>query len=183
MGILRYSDGEMRELLRRAISIRWPGEDLLMVTSCRVDPPRSGLFSGTDGLDPGTQWGNTEAVLAATRSRLIYQERTTLAILLRTIGAALTVIAVMALFLGSGLNSFAAIGLSGLALWVVAKLAELFTIGSASIDYQWVDSVDRSGQRIQGIGRSGALYRLCVPDPSDFHLIVSLVGSYGQTAA
>ena len=41
----------------------------------------------------------------------------------------------------------------------------------------------RPGQAALGIGRSGALYRLCVPDPSDFHLIVSLVGSYGQTAA
>jgi hypothetical protein len=183
MGILRYSDGEMRELLRRAVSIRWPGEDLLIVTSCLVDPPRSGLFSGADGLGPGTQWGNVEAVLAATRSRLIYQERTTLAILLRTIGVVLSVTAVVALVLGSALTSFAAIGLCGLAVWAVAKLTELFTIGSASIDYQWVDAVDGPSQRIQGIGRSGALYRLRVPDPSDFHLIVSLVGSYGQTAA
>jgi hypothetical protein len=183
MGVLRYSEDEMRELLRRAIRIRWPGEDLLLLTSCRVDPLRSGSLPAPEGSDGRTQWGHTEAMLGATRSRLIYQERTTVAILLRTVAVVLGVSAIMALFFGSELVSFAAIAMSALSLWAIAKLTELFTVGGTSIEYQWVESVDQPEQRLQGIGNSGALFRLRVPDPSDFHMIVSLVLSYGQTAA
>ena len=35
--------------------------------------------------------------------------------------------------------------------------------------------VDRFAQRIVGIVRSGMVYRLRVPDPSDFGMIASLV--------
>jgi cytochrome c-type biogenesis protein CcmE len=106
---------------------------------------------------------------------LIYQERTTHAILIKAMAVALGIVAVATLFFGSGLVTFAAIAFAGLTLWAIAKLVELFTVGSTSIEYHQVEIVDRLTQRIVGMVRSGMVYRLRVPDPSDFGLIASLV--------
>lgn len=184
MGLLRYTETELRELLGRSIRIHWPGEDLLVVTACRAEPA-AGDPSGTDELrDPRSSgWGSTQAVLAATGSRLIYQERTTHASLLKAIAAILGMVAVSTLFFGSGLVSFAAVGMTGLTVWVIAKLIELFTVGSTSIEFHRVEMVDRLAQQIVGTVRSGMVYRLRVPDPSDFGLIVSLVNGYGPAMA
>jgi hypothetical protein len=185
MGLLRYTETELRDLLGRAIRIHWPGEDLLIVTACRAEPASRDPFSGTDEpKDPRSSgWGPTQAVLAATRSRLIYQERTTHASLLKAIAAILGTVAVATLFFGSGLVSFAAVGMLSLTVWVMAKLIELFTVGGTSIEFHQVEMVDRLAQRIVGTVRSGMVYRLRVPDPSDFGLIVSLVNGYGRATA
>jgi hypothetical protein len=185
MGLLRYSEGELREMLRRAVRIRWPTEDLVIMTDCQADPPRGNPLIGPDETPDrhlSTGCGSSHAVLGATRSRLIYQERTTHAILLRSMAVILGVVAVAALFFGPGLLTFAAIGVAGLALWSLAKLAELFTVGGTSIEFGQVERVDRLTQRIEGRGGSGTTYRLVVPDPSDFGLIVSLVDSDGRAA-
>jgi hypothetical protein len=178
MGLFRYSEGELRDLLGRAIRIRWPGENLLIVTACRAEPPATNSLSSPDdlaGAPHSTGWSPGQAVLAATGSRLIYQERTTHAILIKAIAAGLGMVAVATLFFGSGLATFAAVALTGLSLWAVAKLVELFTVGATSIEYHQVEMVDRFTQRIVGIVRSGLVYRLRVPDPSDFGMIASLV--------
>jgi hypothetical protein len=177
VGLLRYSEVELRDLLKRAIRIRWPGEDLVIVTPCRAETPSTnvlGVPTAGDDVPPPT-WGPGYAVLAATRSRLIYQERTTHAILLKAIAVFLWVIAVAVLFFGSGLMSFAAVGLTGLGLWAVAKVLELFTVGGTSIEFHHVEMVDRSNQRIDGSAGSGTVFRLRVPDPSDFGMICALV--------
>jgi hypothetical protein len=184
MGLLRYSEGELRDLLVRAVRIRWPGEDVVIVTPCRAESPSAnilGIPATTDDVPP-TTWGPTYAVLAATRSRLIYQERTTQAILLKAIAVGLGAVAVGVLFFGSGLVSFAAVGLIGLSLWVVAKVLELFTVGGTSIEFHRVEMVDRSAQRIDGSIVSGTTFRLRVPDPSDFGMICALVNSSGAAA-
>jgi hypothetical protein len=185
MGMLQYSEGELRELLGRVVRIRWPGEKPLIVTACRADPPPINVFGVPDESEPSPQigWGPSHAVLAATGSRLIYQERTTHAILMKAIAAALLAVAVAVLFFGSGLVSFAAIGLTGLSLWTIAKLIELLTVGGTSIEFHRVETVDRRAQRIDGTVGSGIIYRLRVPDPSDFGMIVSLVNGYGQAVA
>jgi hypothetical protein len=185
MGLLRYSEGELRDLLKRAIKIRWPGEDLVIVTSCRAETPSTNVLGvpAADEQDLAQRrWAPTYAVLAATRSRLIYQERTTHAILLKAMAATLGVIAVLVLFFGSGLTSFAAIGLTGLGMWVVAKILELFTVGGTSIEFHRVEMMDRFTQRIDGAVNSGLTYRLRVPDPSDFGMICALVSSNGAAA-
>jgi hypothetical protein len=185
MGMLRYSEDELRGLLGRAVRIRWPEEDLVIVTDCRAESaagrPLAAAFEPAD--PPAFGRGPTQAVLAATQSRLIYQERTTHASLLKGIAAALFAVAVAVLFVGSGLVSFAAIGLTGLSLWTIAKLVELLTVGATSIEFHRVEMVDRIAQRIDGAVRSGMIYRLRVPDPSDFGMIVSLVNGYGGTGA
>jgi hypothetical protein len=185
MGLLRYTETELRELLGRSIRIHWPGEDLLVVTACRAEPAGADPLSSTDELtDPRSSgWGSTQAVLAATGSRLIYQERTTHASLLKAIAAILAMVAVSTLFFGSGLVSFAAVGMTGLTVWVIAKLIELFTVGGTSIEFHRVEMVDRLAQQIVGTVRSGMVYRLRVPDPSDFGLIASLVNGYGRATA
>jgi hypothetical protein len=185
MGLLRYTETELRDLLGRSIRIHWPDEALLIVTACRAEPLGGDPFAQTDELNDqrSSGQGPSQAVLAATNSRLIYQERTTHASLLKTIAAILGTVAAATLFFGSGLAGFAAVGVTALTLWVVAKLIELFTVGSTSIEFHRVEMVDRLAQRIVGTVRSGMVYRLRVPDPSDFGLIVSLVDGYGRSTA
>jgi hypothetical protein len=183
MGVIRYSEGELRDLLCRAVQIRWPEETLLIVTDCRAQSP-SDVFSASEhDAQLSTGWGVGHAVLAATRSRLIYQERTTHANLVKAMAAILCTIAVAVLFFGSGLASFAAIGLTGMSLWAIAKVVEVATVGGTSIEFHRVEKVDRTAQRIDGAVGSGTVYRLRVPDPSDFGMIVSLVNGYGQAVA
>ena len=183
MGVIRYSEGEVRDLLRRAVQIRWPGETLLIVTDCRAESPSDVFRRAEQDAQFSTGWGVGHAVLAATRSRLIYQERTTHANLVKAMSAILCTVAVAVLFFGSGLASFAAIGLTGLSLWAIAKAVEVLTVGGTSIEFHRVERVDRTAQRIDGAVGSGIVYRLRVPDPSDFGMIVSLVNGYGQAAA
>jgi hypothetical protein len=185
MGVLRYSEGELRDLLGRAVRIRWPDETVLMVTPCHAESQPVNVLGVVDESDPNPPagWGSSHAVLAATRSRLIYQERTTHAILLKAMATALFALAVAVLFFGSGLVGFAGIGVAGLSLWAIAKLIELLTIGGTNIEFHQVQKVDRMAQRIDGAVGSGLLYRLRVPDPSDFGMIASLVNGYGQAAA
>jgi hypothetical protein len=173
-------------MLRRAVQIRWPTEELVIVTDCLADQPRGNPLVGPDDpFDPpqSSGWGPSHAVLAATRARLIYQERTTHATLLRSIAIIIGTIAVAMLFFGTGLMSFAVMALSGLALWVVAKIAEIVTVGSATIEFHHVERMDRMTQRIEGADRSGTAYRLLVPDPSDFGVIASIVDGHGRSAA
>jgi hypothetical protein len=185
MGLLRYSEGELRNLLGRAVKIHWPGEDLVILTECLAEPsPRDPSLTPEPAAlaDSSLGWGTSPAFLAATHSRLIYQERTTQAVLLKAIATILGTMAVAILFFGSGLGGFAAIGLTGLAIWVVAKVAELITVGRTSIEFHRIEMVDRLAQRIHGTVRSGAAYHLRVPDPSDFGMIASLVNGFGAAA-
>jgi hypothetical protein len=186
MGLLQYSEGELRDLLARAVQIRWPGEHVLILTSCHSETPGGDPFPTAGDLEHprhATSWGSGRAVLAATASRLIYQERTTHAVLLKALAAVLTTAAIATLFLGTGLGTFAALGLAGLATWAVAKLVELFTVGRTSIEFHRVDMVDRLDQRIDGTVPPGMAFRIRVPDPSDFGMIASLVNGYGRNAA
>jgi hypothetical protein len=183
MGVIRYSEGELRDLLSRAVRIRWPEETVLIVTDCRAESPSDVFRAAEHDARLSTGWGAGHAVLAATRSRLIYQERTTHANLVKAMATILCTVAVAVLFFGSGLASFAAIGLTGLSLWAIAKVAEVLTVGGMSIEFHRVEMVDRIAQRIDGAVRSGIVYRLRVPDPSDFGMIVSLVNGYGRATA
>jgi len=188
MGFLRYSEPELRAVLARAISVRWPGERILIVTPCEGDSMSStdeAVFHGAAvPVPPAPAWaGRSEAFVAATASRLIYQERLTHAMLIRAVAVTLGGLAVATLFFGGGLRTFGVIGTTALALWVACKLAELLSVGRTAIEFELVDLVDPSGQEIVGTMPSGSPFRVRVPDPSDFRVLVSLLNAHGQAAA
>src|SRR5262245_27988619 len=113
MGLLRYSEGELRELLTRAVRIRWPGEDVVVMTACRVETQTGDALSTSwepREVRTTSEWQPTRAFLAVTRRRLIYQERASQSVLLRTIAALIFAAAIVLLFAGPGLTKFAAIG-------------------------------------------------------------------------
>ncbi|TMK87045.1 MAG: hypothetical protein E6G44_01075 [Actinobacteria bacterium] len=184
MGLVGYSEEELRELLDRAVRLRWPGEDLIMLTWCQ-GPSVAGLSNVSPEPTETSQAhsAGADAVLGVTRSRLIYQERLTYSLVLRVISTILGLSAVVSLFVGGGLISFAIIGGSALFLWTAAKLAELLTVGETSIEFHRVSFVDRLAQRIDGTCPSGTAFRVRIPDPSDFSIILSLLDSYGQAVA
>jgi len=193
MAFLRYSEPELRDLIGRAISVRWPGERIVIVTPCRADlsgtarpwqPYESGAVEAVPGATVAA-WadGGNDAVVAATQSRLIYQERMTHTAVVRAIAIILRVLAVLTLFFGDGLSTFAMIGTAAVTLWSVSKLAELFLVGRTSMEYERVELIDPLGQQFGGTVQPGTTFRLRVLDPSDFRVILSLLSGYGQAAA
>jgi len=173
-------------LLARAISVRWPGERMVILTPCRADQPGGGLASEPDGEAaerPGWANGGVDALVAATQSRLIYQERLTHTGVVRAIAFILATVAVATLFFGDGLVGFAIVGTAALVLWSAAKIAALITVGHTSLEFGRVESVDHLGQRIQGTVHPGTTFRLRVPDSSDFRVILSLLNGYGRAMA
>jgi hypothetical protein len=193
MAFLRYSEPELRDLIGRAISVRWPGERIVIVTPCRANlsgvarpwqPYESDAVEAVPGATVAA-WadGGNDAVVAATQSRLIYQERMTHTAVVRAIAIILGVLAVLTLFFGDGLSTFAMIGTAALTLWSVSKLAELFLVGRTSMEYERIELIDPLGQQFEGTVQPGTTFRLRVLDPSDFRVILSLLSGYGRAAA
>jgi len=187
MSFLRYSEPELRLLLARAISVRWPGERIVILTSCEANHPGPERtwpsFGEEQPLEPGWAGAGNDAVVAATQSRLIYQERLTHTVLIRAIAALLATVAVATLFFGGGLSGFAMIGTAALTLWTAGKFAELFFVGRTAMEFDRVVLVDPTGQQIEGTVHPGNQFRLRVFDPSDFRVILSLLNSDGRAAA
>jgi hypothetical protein len=189
MGFLRYSEPELRVALARAIAVRWPGERIVIVTPCEADPagPVAGMAALQDLAEPvpsAPTWaGTSDAFVAATPFRLIYQERLTHAVLIRAVAVSLGIVAMATLFFGTGLTNFAVIATVALVLWTACKLTELLSVGRTAMDFGHVDLVDPTGQQIMGTVPSGGPFRVRVPDPSDFRVIVSLLHAHGEAAA
>jgi hypothetical protein len=189
MGLLKYSEHDLRGLLSRVIHVRWPAEKLLLLTPCRKDSAEPGrlpseLHRAELGIDRGeVEPGSERGFLAATQSRLIFHEEVTSGLLVRAISIIIGVLAVAVLFFGDGLASFLPMGAMALALWGIAKVLEVLLAGRAEIAFTQVANLDPASQRIEGMARNGTLYRLGVPDPSDFLLVSALVQGRGATAA
>jgi hypothetical protein len=188
MGLIKYSEPDLRGLLARAIKVRWPAEQLVVLTSChKVSADRAyDLTSDIDlagavtpRIDPGV--GAERGFLAVTQSRLIFQEEVSGGLLLRAISIIIGVLPVAVLFFGDGLGSFLPMAAMSLVLWGVAKVLEMLLVARADIEFGQVGKLDSSLQRIEGTARNGILYRLGVPDPSDFLLVAALV--QGRAAA
>jgi hypothetical protein len=188
MGLLKYSEPDLRGLLNRAIKVRWPAEQLVVLTSCQkvnadgpYDVSRELDLPGADMPRIVPDVGSERGFLAATQSRLIFQEEVSGGLLLRAISIIIGVLAVAVLFFGDGMGSFLPMGAMSVMLWGVAKVLEMLLVARADIEFDQVGTVDPSLQRIEGTARNGARYRLGVPDPSDFLMVAALV--QGRTAA
>jgi hypothetical protein len=183
MGFLKYSEEEVRRLVSRTIPIRWPTEQLLFITRCRVERP--GIRLGGDlaiGPDEDTV-APDDGFLVATQNRLIFQARVTHALVIRGMAVALATFAAGALLFGNSLAGFFGLALAALAFWFGARVAELLTTGRRDVEYGRIFHVDRLGQGIEGATKAGDLYRLRVPDPSDFLMLAALVTGHPQTGA
>jgi hypothetical protein len=187
MGLLRYSEHDLRTVLSRVIHVRWPAEELLVLTRCHK------VGSDTVYLSPelepaafgrvrrGVNSDSEHGFLAATQSRLIFQEEVTSALLLRAISLIMAFMAVAVLFLGDGLGSFLPIAAASLGVWGVAKVLEMLLAARTDIEFDWVGSLDPLSQRIEGMTRTGARCHLGVPDSFEFNRLAALVK--GRAAA
>lgn len=192
MSLLKYSEGEVRGLLARAIRVRWPAERLLVLTACdkvssdgwhHIVQELEQAASTIEQPRAEPEIGSEIGYLAVTQTRLIFQEEVTSGLLLRAISIVVGALAVAVLFFGDGLASFLPMAAMALALWGIAKILEMMLAARADIEFDQVGHVDPASQRIEGTARNGALYRLGVPDPSDFRLVAALVEGRGAAAA
>jgi hypothetical protein len=183
MGLLKYSEEEVRRLVSRTIPIRWPKEQVLFITRCRVE--RSGVRpSGDLPIGPAEETqAPDDGFLVATENRIIYQDQVTHALVIRGMGVALAAFAAGALLFGNSLAGFFGLALAALSFWFGARVAELLTTGRRDFEYGRVLHVDRLGQGIEGATTAGVLYKLRVPDPSDFLMLAALVTGHPQTGA
>lgn len=190
MSLLKYSEGDVRGLLSRAIRVRWPAEQLLVLTACDkvgsdggqyIAPELEPAALGSNRIEP--EVGSENGFLAVTESRLIFQEEVSSGLLLRAISIVIGALAVAVLFFGDGLASFLPMAAMALILWGAAKVLEMMLVARADIEFDRVGNLDPSSQRIEGTARNGARYRLGVPDPSDFLLVAALVEGRGAAAA
>lgn len=178
--------------IAKALAWRWPRERLLFTTACRVDrmPTKTEYLLGVLGRMhcPGNacvddpSYRNREALLGITRARLIYQTRGPHGLVLRMTALSLVGLAVLLLFLGDPMG-FVVVAGAGAAAWFGSRVAEWFGLGSGHIEIGRVRRVDRAGQRIEGVGNWGTLYRLHIPDPSDFRLVAAVLDAAPPPAA
>jgi hypothetical protein len=190
MGLLRYSEQEFRDLVKRIIPVRWPNERMLLVTDCRGERVPAALDPVDGPSDPFTlteafpsSGGHTKGFLAATQSRVIYQERLQGTALMKGIVALTAALALAALFFGNGLVDFLGMALLAWSLWLVARVAEHFIVGNVNIEFGRFAFVDPTAQQIDGMSLSGSVYRLHIPDASDFQLIRALAERQGSAEA
>jgi hypothetical protein len=184
VGLLRYSEHEFRDLVSRIIPVRWPNEQMLLVTGCRGER----VLAATDGLESPPDLsapaqilpapsGPSMGFLAATQSRVIYQERTPSTAVIKGIVVLTAVLAMVALFLGRGIVDFLALGAVALGMSLVERVMEHFSIGNVNIEFGRIAFVDPSEQQIDGVAHSGSVYRLHIPDAGDFQMIRALAAA------
>ena len=180
MGFLKYSEHDLRGLLSRVIHVRWPAEKLLILTPCHKVRPDRDLPTVLD--EPSSRRSVTppevppeRGFLAATQSRLIFHEEVTGGSLVRAISVVVGLLSLAVLFFGDGVGTFLPMAAMALALWGIAKVLEMHLASRAEIEFDRVGHLDPFSQRIEGMTRNGTRYRLGVPDPSDFLLVVALV--------
>jgi hypothetical protein len=184
MGLLRYSEQEFRELVSRIIPLRWPNEQMLLVTGCRGErvpetPEGAETFGGSSTQAetvPG-HGGRSVGFLAATQSRVIYQERTPSTAMIKAILALTVALAVVALFTGRGIVDFLGLAAGALGLWFVERVAEHVSVGKINIEFGRIAYVDSLEQQIDGVAHSGSVYRLHIPDAGDFQMIRTLAAA------
>jgi len=176
MALFRYTEEDVRQLLGRAIPIRWPRERALFTTKCRAEQ----VAIRPDGVEFRSETEERAGFVAATQNRLVYEQRTPRAAWFRGIAVTLGFIATCSLLFGNSLGGFFGLGVSAFGVWLVAVFAETLLAGSRALEYGRVSGLDSLSQRIEGADPGGVTYRLVIPDPSDFRMIEALVTGHAS---
>src|SRR5436190_15370059 len=188
MPLLHYSDHDVRKLLSRTIPLRWPSEGLLFVTGCRAerslgreDPPNDserGEWRSHDHHSP-----ERRGYIAATRSRLIYHDRTTTSSLIMGLSLLVGIMAVAILILGNNLMGWLVMAGIALLLWMLGKMVEAATAVAIEVEFDNVVRLESATQRMVAIARRDNVLMLHIDDPSDFRMVAALVSGLGNAAA
>jgi hypothetical protein len=184
MPFLRYSEGDVRRLLARAIRIRWPDEGLLLVTGCRAERSMGTESASAESERGGWRYYDHDrrGYLAATPSRLIYQDRTTPSSVIMGTGVLLGVIAVVLLLLGNDLRGWFFLTATAALLWMLGVLVEAGAAGGLALEFDKILHVESGAQRMVALGRAGHVLTLHIDDPSDFRMVAALVSGLGNAA-
>lgn len=192
LGRRRDREEDARRRLKSTLAWRFPGDGLLFITESRVDrlPTRGEWALGLAGRahciggacinDP--TYRDREAVLGVTRTRLVYQTLGPHGLLLRGAATGAVLLAFILLVVGSPAGFFWC-GLVSAGLWILSRVTEAFGIGTGNIDFPHVMNMDARSQTIEGVGRWGTMYRMRIPNASDFRLIRAMAGPAGTANA
>jgi hypothetical protein len=188
MPFLHYTEHDVRRLLSRIIPIRWPEEGLLFVTGCSAErvlgpeeAPKESARGGARYSDQRT--GQRDGYLAATKSRLIYQDRITPGSLIMGLAAALGGAAIAMLLIGHDLMGWLVMSAVALGVWMLGRILEAGTAGAMNVEFDNVVRLETGTQRMVAVGRRQTVLSLHIGDPSDFRMVAALVSGLGNTAA
>ncbi len=190
MDVQRRSEREIRNSLSKAVAWRWH-ERLLFTTECQAERVASrgewllglvGRAHSIGGQCVDTMHRKEDGLVGVTKGRLVYQERARHGLMFIVTSLALALIAVAVLFRGDGLHGFLYFGVGAVGVWIAGRVAEAFGVGSGYMEFDRIRHIDRAAQRIDGLGRWGTLYKLRIPDPSDFRLIAAIAKDRGAAA-
>jgi hypothetical protein len=189
-----WRDPEEAALQRLKVSMPWrfPGERLVFTAWGRVDrlPTRGEWALGLVGrahcingacVDDPT-YRDRAAVVGATGERLVYRTVGAHGLLLRVVAAAAAGLGLLLALLGSLPGLVWAVGVA-VVLWILGRIGEAFGMGAGAIDFHNITNVDRTSHTIEGSGRWGTTYRVHIPDPSDFGMILAMSRPAGSAEA
>jgi hypothetical protein len=187
MSLFHRSEHDVRQLLSRVIPTRWPHEGLLFLTGCRAE--RAGNERTVLGVDRAN-WRYDDRLptdrrgfLAATQSRLIYQDRITPGSITRGLSVAIAALSVTTLVFGRDLMGWLVMAAIALLLWMASRVIEGVTAGNLDLEFGNILQVEGGTQRMVAVGRRDTVFTLHIDDPSDFRMVAALVSGSGNTAA
>lgn len=187
MPFLHYTEHDVRKLLSRIIPIRWPEEGLLFVTGCRAERALAPDEVPSDGERGGARYydrsGDRHGYLAATKSRLIYQDRITPGSIIMGLAVAVGVVAVAILLFGHDLMAWLVLSAVALGVWMLGRIVEAGTAGTMNVEFDNIVRLEAGTQRMVAVGRRQTVLSLHIGDPSDFRMVAALVSGLGNTAA
>jgi hypothetical protein len=185
MSLIHYSEPDVRKLLSRVIPARWPHEGLLFLTGCWAEG------AGNEGAVEGGEranWRHYEHLstdrrgfLAATQSRLIYQDRTTPGSIITGLSVVIAAAAVAILVFGNDLMGWLVMATIAFLVWMVSRIVEGVTAATVDLEFDRVLQVEDGTQRMVAVGRRDTLLTLHIDDPSDFRMVAALVSGLGNT--
>lgn len=185
MSLIQYSEHDVRRLLSRVIPARWPHEALLFLTGCcaervghqelAADDPRAG-WRYYDRLSASDRRG----FLAATQSRLIYQDRTTPGSIMTGLSVVIAAAGVAVLVLGHDLMSWLVMAALASLLWMISRIVDGVMAASVDLEFANILRVEDGTQRMVAVGRRDAVFTLHIDDPSDFRMVAALIGGLGN---
>jgi small-conductance mechanosensitive channel len=188
MPFLRYDDHEVRKLLSRIIPIRWPEEGLLFVTECLAERSLGESDVSNESERGGWRYydchpGDRRGFLAATKSRLIYQDRVTPGSVIMALALVIGAFSVALLVFGHNLLGWLVMTTVALAVWTVGRIVEAGTAATIDVEFDNIVRLEAREQRMVAVGRRHTVLSLHISDPSDFRMVAALVSGLGYNAA
>lgn len=180
MSLWRFEPEEVLQAIQRTVRWRWPGEHLLVAVPCEAEwalvPDGWNRELSDDDADLAVleELGREPGALGVTERRIVYRSLDRQSWAFPVAAWTFAGLAGIGLLAREPTMTPIAGGLA-IALWALARVVEVFGLGSGAIELGGILEVDGIHQRIHAVDRWGIHYRLRLAE-GDFARVARLVG-------